>query len=299
MTRGATTVLVGALGVAGVSALFALSPTAAPVFAGAKPESSAHAETPKTPAPTVPVGTSTPAATGCPAEMARASGTCIDRYEARLLPRSADGSLAPPPPSLRPTGGTFVAESRAGVRPQGYINRIEAASACENAGKRLCSLGEWYRACRGEQDTLYPYGPTYVTGRCNVGKPHLLSILHGKDPRGWKYDEGFNDPELDQRPGFLAETGAYGECVTTAGVFDLVGNLHEWVSDRVDPSIVQKMPLTAGVKSRVHANRGKGVFMGGFFSTINQHGEGCEFVTMAHEPGYHDYSTGFRCCKDL
>ena len=45
-------------------------------------------------------------------------------------------------------------------------------------------------------------------------------------------------------------------------------------------------------------NQGKGVFMGGFFSTLNQHGEGCDFVTMAHEPGYHDYSTGFRCCKD-
>jgi formylglycine-generating enzyme len=229
--------------------------------------------------------------------MAHAGSTCIDKYEGRLLRRGDGGSLTPHPPYERPTGGVFVAESRAGVRPQGYISRPEAASACELAGKRLCTVTEWYSACRGEKDTQFPYGPSYEKGACNVGKGHLLSILHGKDPRKWKYEE-FNDPELHRRPGFIADTGAYGECVSSAGVFDLVGNLHEWVSDRVEPGIAEKLPLTPGVKSRVHANVGKGIFMGGFFSTTNQHGEGCSFVTMAHEPRYHDYSTGFRCCRD-
>lgn len=234
----------------------------------------------------------------CPPEMALTAGTCMDRYEARLLERGKDGSLTPFPPFARPKNATLVADSRAGVRPQAYISRNEAASACLNAGKRLCTLSEWYRACRGEHDTLYPYGATYVKGRCNVGKPHLLSMLHGDDPNAWSYDAGFNDPELDQRPGFLAKTGEYSECVTSDGVFDLVGNLHEWVADRVDASIAQKMPLKPEIRARVSRHVGKGVFMGGFFSTMNQHGAGCEFVTMSHEPSYHDYSTGFRCCKD-
>lgn len=234
----------------------------------------------------------------CPPEMALTAGTCMDRYEARLLERREDGSLTPFPPFARPKQGTFVAESRAGVRPQAYISQLEAASACESAGKRLCTLSEWYRACRGEHDTLYPYGAKYVRGRCNVGKPHLLSILHGSDPNAWSYEHAFNDPELDRRAGFLAETGEYSGCVTSAGVFDLVGNLHEWVADRVDASIAQKMPLKAGIRARIGRNLGKGVFMGGFFSTTDEHGNGCEFVTMAHERSYHDYSTGFRCCKD-
>ncbi len=236
----------------------------------------------------------------CPAEMAFTAGVCMDRYEARLLERGEGGALTPFPPYARPKAksGVFVAESRAGVRPQGYISQVEAASACQNAGKRLCALTEWYRACRGEHDTVYPYGAAFSKGRCNVGKPHLLSLLHGTDARAWSYEGGFNDPELDKRPGYLAETGAYSGCVSSAGVFDLVGNLHEWVADRVDPSIAQKMPLKPGVRARIGHNVGKGVFMGGFFSTTNEHGEGCEFVTMAHEPGYHDYSTGFRCCKD-
>lgn len=234
----------------------------------------------------------------CPAEMALTGGVCMDRYEARLLERGADGSLAPFPPFSRPRQGTFVAESRAGVRPQGYISQVEAASACQNAGKRLCTLGEWYHACRGEHDTLYPYGAKYERGRCNVGKPHLLSMLHGSNANNWSYEGAFNDPELDKRPGFLAETGEYSGCVTSAGVFDLVGNLHEWVADRVDASVAEKMPLQAGIKARISRNLGKGVFMGGFFSTMSEHGNGCEFVTMAHERKYHDYSTGFRCCKD-
>jgi formylglycine-generating enzyme len=234
----------------------------------------------------------------CPTEMAFTAGTCMDRYEARLLERGEDGSLMPFPPFARPKQGTFVAEARAGVRPQGYISQLEAAGACQNAGKRLCTLSEWYRTCRGELDTLYPYGATFVRGRCNVGKPHLLSMLHGTDPRAWSYETAFNDPELDRRPGFLAETGAYSGCVTSAGVFDLVGNLHEWVADRVDASIAQKLPLKSGIRARIGRNLGKGVFMGGFFGTTNEHGDGCEFVTMAHEPSYHDYSTGFRCCKD-
>jgi len=245
-----------------------------------------------------PLRASDDAQSGCPPEMALTAGACMDRYEAHLLERSEDGSLTPFSPCARPKQGTFVAVSRAGVRPQAYISQLEAASACQNAGKRLCTLNEWYRACRGEHDTLYPYGPKYVRGRCNVGKPHLLSILHGSDPNTWSYEGAFNDPELDRRPGFLAETGEYAECVTSAGVFDLVGNLHEWVADRVDASIAEKMPLESGIKARIGRNLGKGVFMGGFFSTMNEHGRGCEFVTMAHERRYHDYSTGFRCCKD-
>ncbi|HTQ03658.1 MAG TPA: SUMF1/EgtB/PvdO family nonheme iron enzyme [Polyangiaceae bacterium] len=299
--------VVVAFGAVGVGLLFALKPTSAPVYAGSR--TAAPSATPNAPAPANPPAAASakpnpepPApkqtSSGCPPEMALVEHTCVDRWEARLLQKKDDGSLEPHPPTARPTGGVFVAESRAGVKPQGYVSQIEAASACENAGKRLCSLTEWYHACRGDKNTLFPYGPAYVVGRCNVNKPHLLSILHGADPREWKYDEGFNDPELDKRDGFLAETGAYGECVSSAGIYDLVGNLHEWVADRVDASMAHKIPLTAGIRAKLGVNQGKGVFMGGFFSTLNQHGEGCDFITMAHEPGYHDYSTGFRCCKD-
>jgi sulfatase modifying factor 1 len=229
--------------------------------------------------------------------MASIAGVCIDRYEARLLSRLPDGSLAPHPAHARPTAGPYFAESRAGVKPQAYISRTEAAKACSNAGKRLCSASEWFRACTGSSGTTYPYGARFEAGRCNVGRPHVLSLLHGANPLGWSYAD-FNDPRLNQQPGFLALTGQFEGCASEGGVHDLVGNLHEWVADRVDETLAKRLPVSSVIRRRLGRSTGNGLFMGGFFSTTDQHGPGCTFLTAAHEPGYHDYSTGYRCCAE-
>jgi formylglycine-generating enzyme required for sulfatase activity len=221
----------------------------------------------------------------------------MDRYEAHLLEPQADGSLALHPPQEVPSNQRYVAESSAGAKPQAFMSQIGAAAACENAGKRLCKVSEWYRACSGAAKQLYPYGASYQAGRCNVGKPHLLSMLHGASVKGWSFAD-FNDPRLATTPGFLALTGEYAGCTSSEGVHDLVGNLHEWVADRVDASLPSKLPVPAVIERRIGRHAGNGIFMGGFFSTTNQHGEGCTFTTAAHAPSYHDYSTGFRCCED-
>ena len=44
--------------------------------------------------------------------------------------------------------------------------------------------------------------------------------------------------------------------------------------------------------------RGHARFRGGFYGDAEINGKGCLYVTSAHEPTYHDYSTGFRCCRD-
>lgn len=194
-------------------------------------------------------------------------------------------------------GAAFAARSEAGVFPQAYINRVQAAAACKNAGKRLCTVTEWYRACRGAKAARFPYGQRYERGKCNQCKAHLLSKMFGSNPHNWKYEQ-FNDPRLDREPGFLARTGEYGSCESAVGVFDMVGNLHEWVSDTVDSSLPNKVPLVESILKKLEKNAGHGVFMGGFFSTTDEHGPGCEFTTIGHEPSYHDYSTGFRCCAD-
>jgi formylglycine-generating enzyme required for sulfatase activity len=224
--------------------------------------------------------------------------TCVDRYEAHLLEEGADGKLLQHPAHLRPERKRYVAASSAGRKPQAFICQLEATSACENAGKRLCTVTEWHRACTGPKGTTYPYGRTYQARRCNVGKPHLLSMLHGPSASNWSYAD-FNDPKLAQVPGFLALAGEYADCQSSEGVHDMVGNLHEWVADRVDHTLASKLPSLARAKRRIGRHPGNGIFMGGFFSTLNQHGEGCDFTTAAHGVGYHDYSTGFRCCKDV
>jgi len=235
---------------------------------------------------------------GCPAEMARVGDSCVDRFEAILVETNSAGREIIYPSCQQPKPGfRYEARSIDGMLPQAYVSRPEAEAACRNAGKRLCSLGEWFDACRGSQKLTHPYGNEFAKDKCNSGKTHLLGAFFGNHPRWWSYEK-FNSPRMNLEPGFLSPTGDHVECKSDYGTHDMVGNLHEWVSDRVDYSLERKIPLVDGVRKSIRRNIGNGIFMGGFYSTSSQQGEGCGFIVLAHAPAYHDYSTGFRCCAD-
>lgn len=231
--------------------------------------------------------------------MVWSGSACVDRYEAFLVTVNEGEGETLWPHHQRPRASVaYAARSAAGFVPQAYINRNEAEAACGLAGKRLCSLPEWQRACQGSKPLLFPYGRAYQKGSCNSGKAHLLSMFFGTDGRAWKYEEHFNSPRLDQQPGFLAKAGEYAACASDEGTHDMVGNLHEWVADRVDRVPFDPARVTIAPRRRPLTRLGNGIFMGGFFSTTDEHGAGCTFITTAHEPAYHDYSVGFRCCRD-
>lgn len=234
----------------------------------------------------------------CPADMALVGRFCVDRYEGHLVTVSESGERSVHPHHERPQAGArYIAQSAAGVFPQAYISRVESKAACEAAGKRLCRRKEWLRACRGDGRYMYPYGARGVRGRCVTGKPHLLTVMFGNKRGGWSYED-FNSPKLDLEPGYLARAGEYEGCASELGVHDMVGNLHEWVADMVDQEVMDRL-AEEGVERREQPwVEGNGVFMGGFFSTTSELGPGCYYTTVAHEPSYHDYSTGFRCCAD-
>jgi hypothetical protein len=198
----------------------------------------------------------------CPDEMVFVELACIDRYEAHL-----DGVS----PFEIPAGGLAVSEE--GEIPQGYISQLVAADAGAEAGKRLCSIDEWMRACGGPEGTIYPYGDSYDPGACNDTRAtHPVVDVFGAATT-WS-DAQLNDPRLNQLPDSLAPAGANPGCVSAEGVFDLHGNLHEWVDDP------------------------NGTFKGGFYVDAVLNGPGCTYTTTAHSAGYRDYSTGFRCCRD-
>ena len=199
----------------------------------------------------------------CPADMVDIDIACIDRYEAHLV--GAD-------PFAVPTAG--VAATAAGEVPQGYISGEVAQAACQAAGKRLCTTDEWLRACEGPSGHVYPYGDTYVAGACNEGRAtHPVIEVFGSGA-SWSSAE-LNDPRLNQLPDSLAPSGDYAACVTDEGIYDLHGNLHEWVADA------------------------SGTFRGGFYVDASINGTGCSYATTAHSFDYHDYSTGFRCCAEI
>jgi formylglycine-generating enzyme required for sulfatase activity len=210
----------------------------------------------------------------------RIEGFCIDKYEAYLVELDDQGREHPHSPYDVIGDKRVRAKVARDVVPQAYISQVQAKGACGSAGKRLCKSDEYIRACRGSnKNDLYPYGGMQRRpGLCNEGKGSFVMQAFGQDVFKLTY-ENFNDPKLDQMPNGLAHTGSHPRCASPDGVYDLVGNLHEWVDEGPDAN-------------------GHGRFRGGWYGDAENNGPGCFYVTSAHEPTYHDYSTGFRCCAD-
>jgi formylglycine-generating enzyme len=220
-----------------------------------------------------PIETAVPAQGRCRPGMASIDGRyCIDRYEASLIEVLPGGDERPFSPFNAIRSEHVRAVSEPSVYPQGYISARQAAQACVASGKRLCTPTEWQQACRGPENKKFGYATEREIGRCNDnGKNPVITFF------GNRYDATtMNRPELNQLEGTLAKTGDRSGCSNGYGVFDMVGNLHEWVADP------------------------NGTFYGGYYQDVASlgHGEGCGYVTKAHEARYHDYSTGFRCCSD-
>ena len=213
-----------------------------------------------------------------PPSPARAS-TVFAFYEALRDKESAPwlGASMPlplPPSHPSPLGGALRAVSAAGVRPQGHLTADEAESACHASHKRLCSESEWLTACRGEGRSDYPYGDTYEQGACNVYREsHPSWLLHGNAAR--YHDDPRSNAVATALGPLLRATGETPRCASRWGddvIYDLVGNLDEWVSDE------------------------RGVFVGGFYARPTK--SGCFARVSNHPRTYADYSTGARCCAD-
>jgi formylglycine-generating enzyme len=232
-----------------------------------------------------PLAASSPSEGGtgpCPSGMAYVSvpgspAYCIDRWEASTV--EVKGKREVPHPGWQPVTGVEVrAVSRPGVVPQGYISKVEAEAACRSSKKRLCTSQEWERACRGRNPTTFPYGDERQRGYCNdSGRAPLASLYPELGEEVYASHSAMNDPRINQAPNTVAKTGSFARCKNAFGVYDMVGNLHEWVAD------------TRG---------SRGTFRGGYYQDTRINGDGCKYRTVAHGVSYHDYSTGFRCCAD-
>jgi formylglycine-generating enzyme required for sulfatase activity len=106
------------------------------------------------------------------------------------------GDWWPIPGSNPPSPGVY-AVSIPGVQPSACISWFQAEQACALSGKRLATNQEWQRAAAGTPDP----GTDNGTTDCNINSPGP------------------------------SNTGSRSNCKSAWGVFDMVGNLQEWVAD--------------------------------------------------------------------
>jgi formylglycine-generating enzyme required for sulfatase activity len=187
---------------------------------------------------------------GCPTGMARVDDFCMDRYEA---------------------------PNRRGAKPLVMQTSKEAEEWCAARKKRLCGEDEWIEACEGSQRRQYPYGESHEDGRCNDDKE--WRTVDEKTLAKWPADDAkTHTKELYQ----AAPSGMKKGCKSTNGVYDLTGNVEEWV-----------------VRKREHANDYHHILIGCYWSGCYGGGKPtCKSTNAAHGPGFRFYETGFRCCKD-
>jgi formylglycine-generating enzyme required for sulfatase activity len=91
----------------------------------------------------------------------------------------------------------------------------EAQGYCEKVGKRLPTEAEWEKAAKGGGNTLYPWGNEVVSGVANFCDVNCKAYF-----RAEQFDDGFKR---------TAPVGSYPP--NGYGLYDMAGNVWEWVSD--------------------------------------------------------------------
>lgn len=163
--------------------------------------------------------------------------------------------------------------NRLGEKPLLGVTWLEANKLCEAQGKRLCTADEWTFACEGQGGVPYPYGYSRDKDACNIDKPYI-----------YPNDAAYANPQtreaeiarLDQRE----PSGAREACVSPFGVFDMTGNVDEWVL--LERGSLQHPPYKSALK-------------GGYWGPVRNR---CRPITATHNPWHSGYQIGLRCCLD-
>lgn len=229
-------------------------------------------------------------------------GYCIDKYEASLWNADGTWNSTSATDAWRTTNTTTAladgayAGSAPGVYPWVYISQTQARTACINAGKYLCTSDQWLGAAniKGQIYNL----PSTITN-CNVvsGSP---AECQNSGPNGAD----------------ACNTSYMPDCISNEGVYDMIGNVHEWCNESFTVSIplannswhyinttTMEWSLSSTADGGMYGKDGcyfgtagtRAVFRGGSWG--NGAGAGPFCADLDGAPSASGSSIGVRCCS--
>ena len=223
----------------------------------------------------------------CPDNMSyidKFGGYCIDQYEAY-------------------NAGSSIAGSAPGQTAWVSISQINARTYCANAGKHLCTSEEWLGAANIKGQVYYlPSGDD--ANRIPADATDATACV--------TYTAA-------QCSGSKCPTGSHSDCVSEEGVYDMIGNVYEWVNETLDtvkpcnsgstgycyPNSTNGWQTSAdantdkygddGVYFLAGTNTDRAVARGGDWGNGANAGLFCALLYIA--PSGTSGSVGFRCCS--